>query len=235
MLLEECAGGSWFVMKAAMTPNSMTPNKNLHILSHPLVDHAMAELRNKQTPVPRFRERARELAKYLLLEATRDLPTVDVEVQTPIGTSKERRLGDYTIVIAPILRAGLSMVEPAMELLPEAEVRHIGLYRDEETLQPVHYYVKVPAKYPEDSVVIIIDPMLATGGSAMDTIALFEERGIKKIKFLCLIASPEGIAKTMAKYPDVQIYAVSVDEKLNEHGYIVPGLGDAGDRVFGTA
>jgi uracil phosphoribosyltransferase len=212
----------------------MTNYPNLHILTHPLVHHAMAELRSKNTPGPRFRDRARELAKYLLLEATRDLPTVDIEVETPIAKSQEKTLGDYTIVIAPILRAGLSMIEPAMELLPEAEVRHIGLYRDEETLQPVHYYVKVPQKYPDDTVVIIIDPMLATGGSAMDTISLFEERGIKKIKFLCLIASPEGIAKVMAKYPDVQIYTVSVDERLNDHGYIVPGLGDAGDRVFGT-
>jgi uracil phosphoribosyltransferase len=195
----------------------------------------MAELRNRATPVPRFRDRARELAKYLLLEATRDLPTVDVEVETPIARSKEKKLGDYPIVVAPILRAGLAMVEPAMELLPEAEIRHIGLYRDEETLQPVHYYVKVPERYPDETVVLIIDPMLATGGSAMDTIALFEERGLKKIKFLCLIASPEGIARVTARYPNVQIYAVSVDEKLNENGYIVPGLGDAGDRVFGTA
>lgn len=212
----------------------MQYSQNVHILTHPLVHHAMAELRDKHTQVPRFRERTRELAKYLLLEATRDLSTVDVEVETPIARSKEKKLGDYTIVIAPILRAGLGMAEPAMELLPEAEVRHIGLYRDEETLQPVHYYVKVPEKYPEDTVVIIIDPMLATGGSAMDTIALFEERGIRKIKFLCLIASPEGIERVTKAHPHVQIYTVSVDEKLNEHGYIVPGLGDAGDRVFGT-
>lgn len=218
-----------------MQDSNKSLSPNVHILTHPLAQHAMAELRNRATPVPRFRDRARELAKYLLLEATRDLPTVDVEVETPIARSKEKKLGDYPIVVAPILRAGLAMVEPAMELLPEAEIRHIGLYRDEETLQPVHYYVKVPERYPDETVVLIIDPMLATGGSAMDTIALFEERGLKKIKFLCLIASPEGIARVTTRYPNVQIYAVSVDEKLNEHGYIVPGLGDAGDRVFGTA
>lgn len=212
----------------------MAYSKNVHILTHPLVHHAMTELRDKHTSVPRFRERARELAKYLLLEATRDLHTIEVEVETPIARSIERKLGDYPIIIAPILRAGLSMVEPAMELLPEAEVRHIGLYRDEETLQPVHYYVKVPERYPSNAVVIIIDPMLATGGSAMDTISLFEERGVSTIKFLCLIASPEGIERVTKAKPNVEIYTVSIDERLNEHGYIVPGLGDAGDRAFGT-
>jgi uracil phosphoribosyltransferase len=209
--------------------------EKVHILKHPLVLHAMAELRDKQTPVPRFRQRARELAKYLLLEATRDLPTVEIEVETPVAPSKERKLGDYPIVIAPILRAGLSMVEPAMELLPESEVRHIGLYRDEVTLKPVHYYVKVPERYPQETVVIIIDPMLATGGSAIETIRLFEERGVSTIKFLCLIASPEGIERVTREKPNVEIFTVSVDERLNEHGYIVPGLGDAGDRAFGTS
>lgn len=195
----------------------------------------MSELRDRNTPVPRFRQRARELAKYLLLEATRDLPTIEVDINTPITHTTGRRLGDYPIVVAPILRAGLSMVEPAMELLPEAEIRHIGLYRDETTLEPVHYYVKVPERYPADTVVFIIDPMLATGGSALDAVSLFEERGVKHIRFLCLIASPEGIKRVMDAKPNLHIYTVSVDEKLNEQGYIVPGLGDAGDRTFGTS
>lgn len=208
---------------------------NLIVLDHPLVHHALAELRHKDTSTSRFRNRARELAKYLILEATRDLKTDPIEVPTPLGVmAPGRTLGDRPIVIAPILRAGLAMVEPAMELLPEAEVRHIGLYRNEQTLQPVEYYVKLPAKYPPETTVLIIDPMLATGGSAVSTIDLFKQRGVKAIKFLCLIASPEGIRNVRVQHPDVQIFTVSVDECLNEMGYIVPGLGDAGDRTFGT-
>lgn len=207
---------------------------NLHILDHPLVHHAMSELRDKRTSVTVFRQRARELAKYLLLEATRDLETVDIEIETPMTKMTAKTLGKYPIVVAPLLRAGLAMIEPAMELLPEAEIRHIGLYRDETTLKPVHYYVKVPDKYPPNTIVFIIDPMLATGGSAIDAVSLFEERGVTKIKFLCLIASPEGIANVQKQKPDLEIFAVSVDEKLNEHGYIIPGLGDAGDRAFST-
>lgn len=208
---------------------------NLIVLDHPLVHHALAELRHKDTPTSRFRDRARELAKYLILEATRDLKTDPIEVPTPLGVMAQgRTLGDRPIVIAPILRAGLAMVEPAMELLPEAEVRHIGLYRNEATLQPVEYYVKLPAKYPPETTVLIIDPMLATGGSAVSTIDLFKQRGAQTIKFLCLIASPEGIRNVRAQHPDVPIFTVSVDERLNENGYIVPGLGDAGDRTFGT-
>lgn len=208
---------------------------NLIVLDHPLVHHALAELRHKDTSTSRFRTRARELAKYLILEATRDLKTDPIEVPTPLGVmAPGRTLGDRPIVIAPILRAGLAMVEPAMELLPEAEVRHIGLYRNEATLQPVEYYVKLPAEYPPETTVLIIDPMLATGGSAVSTIDLFKQRGVKAIKFLCLIASPEGIRNVRAQHPDVQVFTVSVDECLNEMGYIVPGLGDAGDRTFGT-
>lgn len=208
---------------------------NLVILDHPLVHHALAELRHKDTPTARFRQRARELAKYLVLEATRDLKTDPIEVPTPLGVmAAGRTIGNRPIVIAPILRAGLAMVEPAMELLPEAEVRHIGLYRNESTLQPVEYYVKLPDQYPAETTVLIIDPMLATGGSAVSTIDLFKRRGVQRIKFLCLIASPEGIRNVREKHPDVQLFTVSVDSHLNELGYIVPGLGDAGDRTFGT-
>jgi uracil phosphoribosyltransferase len=216
-----------FVHLACMTDK-------LHILKHPLADHALTDLRDRTTPVPRFRQRVQELSKFLLLEATRDLPTVDVAIETPLTTTLGQRLGDYPIVVAPILRAGLAMVQPAMELLPEAEIRHIGLYRDEETLQPVHYYVKVPDTYPDNTVVFVIDPMLATGGSALDAVSLFEERGVRDIRFLCLIASPEGIERVMRAKAALHIYTVSVDERLNDQGYIVPGLGDAGDRTFGT-
>lgn len=208
---------------------------NLTILDHPLVHHALAELRHKDTPSSRFRQRARELAKYLVLEATRDLQTDPIEVPTPLGVmAPGRTLGDRPIVIAPILRAGLAMVEPAMELLPEAEVRHIGLYRNEATLQPVEYYVKLPDCFPPETTVLIIDPMLATGGSAVSTISLFKQRGVTRLKFLCLIASPEGVQRVHEAHPDVPVLTVAVDSHLNERGYIVPGLGDAGDRTFGT-
>jgi uracil phosphoribosyltransferase len=204
------------------------------ILDHPLVHHALADLRDRQTPTHRFRQRARELAKFLILEATRDLETDPVDVETVLGIAKGRTLGDRPIVVAPILRAGLAMVESAMELLPEAEVRHIGLYRNEASLTPVEYYVKLPDTYPPETTVLIIDPMLATGGSAVATIDLFKRRGVTRIKFLCLIASPEGVQRVHEAYPDVPVLTVSVDSHLNEKGYIVPGLGDAGDRTFGT-
>jgi len=204
------------------------------ILDHPLVHHALADLRDRHTPTSRFRHRARELAKFLILEATRDLETDPIDVETVLGTAKGQTLGNRPIVVAPILRAGLAMVESAMELLPEAEVRHIGLYRNESSLSPVEYYVKLPDTYPPETTVLIIDPMLATGGSAVATIDLFKRRGVTKIKFLCLIASPEGVKRVHEEHPDVPVLTVSVDDHLNEKGYIVPGLGDAGDRTFGT-
>jgi len=206
----------------------------VHELDHPLVHTAVAELRARGTSVPRFRQRARELAKFLILEATRDLPTTDIEVETPLAIAKGKTIGDRPIVIAPILRAGLALVEPAMELLPEAEVRHIGLYRDEERLEPVTYYAKLPDRFSPDTLVLVIDPMLATGGSASATIDLFRQRGVAQLKFLCLIASPEGVSRLRSDHPSVPIYTVCIDSHLNERGYIVPGLGDAGDRTFGT-
>jgi uracil phosphoribosyltransferase len=204
-------------------------------LDHPLVVTALAELRHKDTPTPRFRNRVRELAKFLIYEATRDLQTDPIDVPTPLEVTEGRTLGDRPLIVAPILRAGLAMMESATELLPEAQVRHIGLYRNEATLQPVEYYLKLPAQLHEDATVLILDPMLATGGSATATIDAFKKRGAKRIKFLCLIAAPEGVANVHRQHPDVPIYCVSVDSHLNEVGYIVPGLGDAGDRAFGTA
>jgi uracil phosphoribosyltransferase len=203
-------------------------------LDHPLVLHAVAEMRHKDTPTPRFRDRVRELAKFLIYEATRDLETDPVEIPTPLATAHGRTLGDRTLIVAPILRAGLAMMESAAELLPEAEVRHIGLYRNEETLEPVEYYLKLPPAISPEATVLILDPMLATGGSAVATIDAFKKRGAVKIKFLCLIASPEGVRNVHSHHPDVPVYTVSVDSHLNELGYIVPGLGDAGDRAFGT-
>lgn len=203
-------------------------------LDHPLVVTAVAEMRHKDTPTPRFRNRVRELAKFLIYEATRDLETDIVDVPTPLEVTQGASFGDRPIIVAPILRAGLAMMESATELLPEAQVRHIGLYRNEQTLQPVEYYLKLPGQIREDATVLILDPMLATGGSATATIEAFKKRGAKRIKFLCLIAAPEGIKRVHETYPDVPIYCVSVDRCLNELGYIVPGLGDAGDRAFGT-
>lgn len=209
-------------------------NPQLHTLDHPLAHRALAQLRSKHTSTDRFRQQVKELARYLLLEATRDLPLVDTTVETPLGSAPARILVDQQIVVASILRAGLAMVEPAMQLLPEAEIRHIGLARDEKTLQPVSYYLKLPDSYPSETRVFILDPMLATGGSASAAIELFKERGVRSIKFLGLIASPEGVQRVCDDHPDIEIYVVALDERLNEKGYIVPGLGDAGDRMFGT-
>lgn len=209
-------------------------NPAVHTLSHPLAHRALAQLRNKDISTDRFRQQVKELARYLLLEATRDLPLVDTTVETPLSSAPAKVLADHPIVVASILRAGLAMVEPAMQLLPEAEIRHIGLARDEKTLEPVSYYLKLPDSYEPETLVLILDPMLATGGSASAAIALFKARGVRKIKFLGLIASPEGVARVNADHPEAEIYVVAVDERLNEKGYIVPGLGDAGDRMFGT-
>jgi uracil phosphoribosyltransferase len=217
-----------------MNTTKLKDDPHVHVLDHPLAHRALAELRSKDTATIRYRQQAHELAKYLILEATRDLPLEDTTVMTPLGEAPAKKLLDHPIVIAPILRAGLAMVDPAMELLPEAEVRHIGLYRDEETLQPVWYYLKLPESYPASTVVLILDPMLATGGSASAAMELFKQRGARNIKFLCLIASPEGVTRVRAEHPDVPIFAVCIDSHLNDKGYIVPGLGDAGDRMFGT-
>jgi uracil phosphoribosyltransferase len=204
------------------------------VCDHPLIRQALGELRRKETPPLEFRERVGELARYLTYEAARDLAVEEAEIETPLARTKAERVEERKLILAPILRAGLAMIEGAIATFPHAQVRHIGLFRDEKTLQPVEYYVKLPAKLEPDTLVLILDPMLATGGSAIATIDVFKRRGVTRFKFICLIASPEGVRAVNEKHPDVPIYTASVDWHLNERGYIVPGLGDAGDRCFGT-
>jgi uracil phosphoribosyltransferase len=206
---------------------------NVFASKHPLVAHKLSRLRDKNTDPKKFRELVREIAALLIYEATMDLQTMPREVETPltkmVGVELQEKIG-----LVPILRAGLGMVEGVWELMPTAEVWHIGLYRDERTLQPVQYYNKLPTE-PTVSVCLILDPMLATGGSATATVDVLKHWGAKKIKFVGLIGAPEGIAAMQKAHPDVDIYLAAIDDHLNEHGYIVPGLGDAGDRQFGTA
>ncbi len=206
---------------------------NVHVSSHPLIAHKLAKLRDVSTEPKKFRELVREIAGLLAYEATADLITVPVDVQTPLAVAKAAQLKEK-IGLVPILRAGLGMVEGFWELMPSAEVWHIGLYRDEKTLKPVEYYNKLPIE-PTVSVCLILDPMLATGGSATATVDVLKRWGVSKIKFVGLIGAPEGIALMQREHPDVPIYLSAIDDHLNEKGYIVPGLGDAGDRQFGTA
>ena len=206
---------------------------NVHVSPHPLVAHKLSLLRQASTEPKKFRQLIKELAALLVYEATLDLATEPVEIETPIMRTTAYRLQEK-VGLVPILRAGLGMVEGIWELMPSAEVWHIGLYRDERTLKPVEYYNKLPTE-PTVSVCLILDPMLATGGSAVATVDILKRWGAKKIKFVGLIAAPEGIQAMQSAHPDVPIYVAHIDERLNEHGYIVPGLGDAGDRQFGTA
>ena len=208
-------------------------SKNPMILDHPLVQHKVSHLRDRNTGTKEFKELVSELAMLLCYEATRDLPTEEVEIETPIAVAKTRMLSGRKLALVPILRAGLGMVDGMLTLLPAAKVGHIGLYRNEETLEPVEYYCKLPSDIAERDV-MVLDPMLATGGSAVDAIAQIKKRGAKSIKFLAIIAAPEGLERLHAAHPDVDIYVAALDEKLNENGYIIPGLGDAGDRIFGT-
>lgn len=203
-----------------------------HISTHPLVQHKLSRMRNTETNPKKFRELVREISGLLAYEATADLITVPVQIQTPLATMTAHELKEK-IGLVPILRSGLGMVEGFWELVPTAEVWHIGLYRDEKTLKPVQYYNKLPIE-PTVQVCLILDPMLATGGSAVATVDILKKWGVKKIKFVGLIGAPEGIKKLSDHHPDVPIHLAAVDERLNEHGYIVPGLGDAGDRQFGT-
>jgi uracil phosphoribosyltransferase len=202
-------------------------------MDHPLIQHKLTLIRDKNTGSKEFRELVKEVSMLLAYEVTRDLPLEDTEVETPIQVTKSKVLAGRKLGIVPILRAGLGMVDGFLNLLPAARVGHVGLYRDPETLEPVEYYVKLPSDVNEREL-IIIDPMLATGGSANAAIGFLKNRGAEMIKFVCLIACPEGIAAVQKAHPDVDIYVASIDEKLNEHAYIVPGLGDAGDRLFGT-
>jgi uracil phosphoribosyltransferase len=207
--------------------------QNVHVSSHPLIAHKLCKLRNVNTEPQKFRELVRELAALMAYEATADLLTEPTQVQTPLQVTTGLILKEK-IGLVPILRAGLGMVEGFWELVPSAEVWHIGIYRDEHTLKPVEYYNKLPLE-PTVSVCLILDPMLATGGSATATVEVLKRWGVKKIKFVGLIGAPEGIEALNRAHPEVPIYLAAVDEKLNEHGYILPGLGDAGDRQFGTA
>ena len=203
------------------------------IADHPLIQHKVTLLRDKNTGSKEFRELIQEITQLMCYEATRDLPLCEVEVETPITITKSKVIAGRKLAFVPILRAGIGMVEGALELVPAARVGHIGLYRDPETLKPVEYYCKLPGDISEREV-IVLDPMLATGGSAVDAIAQIKKRGPKNIKFMCIIAAPEGLEALQAAHPDVQVYCASLDEHLNDHGYIVPGLGAAGDRIFGT-
>ena len=205
----------------------------LHIMDHPLVHHKLAVLRSQDTPVKEFRELVNEIAGLMCYEATRDLPLMDVDVQTPVAVAKCKMLAGKKLAIVPILRAGLGMVDALVDLIPSAKIGHIGLYRDPETHEPVEYYCKLPEDI-ENRVTFVVDPMLATGGSAVAAIDFLKKHGCKKIIMMNVIGCPEGIKRVQEAHPDVDMYLAACDERLNEHAYIVPGLGDAGDRIFGT-
>jgi uracil phosphoribosyltransferase len=207
--------------------------QNLFIFEHPLIQHKISLLRNKSTNTKEFRELVSEIAMLIGYEATRDMPLKEVEIETPMGIAKAKMISGKKLGFVPILRAGLGMVEGMLKLVPMAKVWHIGLYRDPKTLLPVEYYCKLPDDDLERDF-IVLDPMLATGGSASMAITFLKKCGIKTVKLICLLASREGILKINEDHPGVEIYCAAVDEKLDEHGYIIPGLGDAGDRLFGT-
>jgi uracil phosphoribosyltransferase len=203
------------------------------VMDHPLIQHKIGYIRRTDTGTKDFRETIAEIANLICYEATRDLKLKDVEIETPICKTTVKELAGKKLAVVPILRAGLGMVDGVLQLVPAAKVGHIGLYRDPETLEPVEYYCKLPADCAQREV-FVVDPMLATGGSSVAAIKLLKDRGCKNIHFMCIIAAPEGVERMKKEHPDVDIYIGSLDEKLNEHGYIVPGLGDAGDRIFGT-
>ena len=205
----------------------------VYVFDHPLIQHKVSLIRSKDTGTKEFRALVDEVAGLMAFEITRDLPLQEVEIQTPVSTAKAKVIAGKKLGIVPILRAGLGMVDGFLQLVPAAKVGRVGLYRDPETLKPVEYYVKLPTDVEERDF-IVIDPMLATGGSAVEAINSLKTRGAKNIKFMCLIAAPEGVEILQKAHPDVDIYIAALDEKLNDHGYIVPGLGDAGDRLFGT-
>ena len=205
----------------------------VHVIDHPMIQHKLTIMRDKETGSKDFRELLKEISLLMGYEVTRDIPLEELEIETPICRMKAKRVSGRKLAIVPILRAGMGMVEGLLNLVPVARVGHIGLYRDETTHQPVEYYCKLPEDI-HDRMVIVTDPMLATGGSAVDALTLLKKRGCTNIRLMCLVAVPEGIAKVQAAHPDVDIYVAAVDDHLNENAYIVPGLGDAGDRIFGT-
>lgn len=211
----------------------MKDYKNVYILDHPLIRHKLAIIRDKNTNTKQFREIISELATLMAYESFKDVPTQEIEVETPLEKTMQTVVKENSIAIVPILRAGLGMVDGILSLFPAAKVGHIGLYRDEETFEPKEYYCKLPVGI-EEKVVMVVDPMLATGGSACDAIAMLKKRGCKKIKLMSIIGAPEGVTKVAETHPDVEIYVSTLDRQLNENCYILPGLGDAGDRIFGT-
>lgn len=205
----------------------------LHVIDHPMIQHKLTIMRDKETGSKDFRELLNEISLLMGYEVTRDLPLDDKEIETPICPMTAKKISGRKLAIVPILRAGIGMVDGLRTLVPVARVGHIGLYRNEETHEPVEYYCKLPEDI-QDRLVIVTDPMLATGGSATDAISMLKARGCRNIRLMCLVAVPEGIAKVQKNHPDVDIFVAAVDERLNENAYIVPGLGDAGDRIFGT-
>ena len=206
---------------------------NVHIMDHPLIHHKLAVLRNKETPVKEFRELVNEISGLMCYEATRNLPLMDVEVETPVAMAKCKMLAGKKLAIVPILRAGLGMVDALVDLIPSAKIGHIGLYRDPVTHEPVEYYCKLPEDIG-NRVTFVVDPMLATGGSAVAAIDFLKKHGCRNIIMMNVIGCPEGIKRVQEAHPDVEMYLAACDEKLNDHAYIIPGLGDAGDRIFGT-
>ncbi len=211
----------------------MKKYENVVIFDHPLIKHKVAILRNKETDMKTFRELVEEITTLMTYEALKDVPTEQIMVETPLETVEQTVVKDDSVVIVPILRAGLGMVNGVHVLFPTAKVGHIGMYRNEETLEPVVYYCKLPVGI-EDKMAIVVDPMLATGGSACDAIDLLKKNGCKNIKLMSILGAPEGVEKVATMHPDVNVYVSTLDRQLNEHGYILPGLGDAGDRLFGT-
>ena len=219
--------------KEKMTLKRRHTMSELHIVDHPLVTHKLSIMRNKKTGSKDFRELLEEIAMLMGYELTRDLPLEEVSIETPLCKMKAKMVAGRKLAVVPILRAGLGMVDGLLRLVPVAKVGHIGLYRDPATHLPVEYYCKLPHDI-EERMVILVDPMLATGGSAVDALTKLKEHGCRNIRFMCLVAAPEGVKAVQEAHPDVDIYTASLDEKLNDHAYIVPGLGDAGDRIFGT-
>ncbi len=205
----------------------------VHVMDHPLIKHKISYIRNEEVGTKEFREVVGEIAALMCYEATRNLKLQDVKIKTPICETIGKELTGKKLAVVPILRAGLGMVDGMLSLIPTAKVGHIGLYRDPETYEPVEYYCKLPADC-EEREVFVVDPMLATGGSSAAAIQLLKNRGVKNIRFLCIIAAPEGVKRMQEEHPDVDLYIGALDERLNEHKYIIPGLGDAGDRIFGT-
>ena len=208
-------------------------SEKVHIVNHPLVSHKLTIMRDKNTSVKDFRELVSEIGMLITYEATRDLPLTTKHIETPICEMEAPTLAGRKFVVVPILRAGLGLVDGVLRLVPSARVGHIGMYRDPETHKPVEYYCKLPTDI-EERLVVLVDPMLATGGSAVDALCKLKEHGCRNIRFMCLVAAPEGVKAVQEAHPDVDIYTAALDECLNEHAYIVPGLGDAGDRIFGT-